>query len=293
MKYKTGSAFRRALEDRIRERSLGGGMPMVRLRKLVAFDRLLARLRETGPEAWVLKGGFALQLRFGASSRTTKDLDLLLLEPFMASWDLLRLAAATDLGDWFGFEVGRPQREPMEDSPGGQRFPVRSLLDGRTFESFHVDIGVGDPVVEEPEILQTPDLLAFADIDPVPIPTYPVSQHIAEKLHAYTRPHAGAENTRVRDFVDMLLIASMSSIEARGLSAAITATFEARSTHSLPSQLPDPPSSWASSFRRSAEELELDWHDLGAATRATQAFLDPVLKGVVGKRWEPGSWSWR
>jgi len=293
MKYKTGSAFRRALEDRIRERSLVGGMPMVRLRKLVAFDRLLARLTKTGPVAWVLKGGFALQLRFAASSRTTKDLDLLSLEPSTASWDLLRLAAVTDLGDWFGFEVGRPQGEPMEDSLGGQRFPVRSLLDGRTFESFPVDIGVGDPVVEEPEILHTPDFLSFADIDPVPFPTYPVTQHIAEKLHAYTRPHASAENTRVRDFVDMLLIATMSRIDGRSLSAAIRATFGARSTHDLPGELPDPPSNWAASFRRSAEELSLAWHDLGSATKAAQAFLNPVLKGVVGKSWDPESWSWK
>ncbi len=293
MKYKTGSAFRRALEDRIRSRSLGGGTPIVRLRMLVGFDRLLARLRETSPEAWVLKGGFALQLRFGASARTTKDLDLLLLESSTPAWDLLRLAAAKDLGDWFGFEVGRTQREPMEDSLGGERYPVHSLMDGRTFENFHVDIGVGDPIVEAPEILHTPDLLAFADIDPVPFPAYPLTQQLAEKLHAYTRPLGGAENTRVRDFVDMLLIASMSTIDGNSLSAAIRATFVARFTHPLPGQLPAPPSAWGGSFRRSVDDLQLNWQDIGAASRAAQAFLNPVLEGVVGEIWDPATWSWK
>ncbi len=44
MKYANSSAFRRALEDRLRAQSVKTGAPLVRLRKMVAFDRLLARL---------------------------------------------------------------------------------------------------------------------------------------------------------------------------------------------------------------------------------------------------------
>ncbi len=46
------------------------------LRKRVAFERLLARLQAVAPDAWALKGGFALELRLGAGARTTKDMDL-------------------------------------------------------------------------------------------------------------------------------------------------------------------------------------------------------------------------
>ena len=95
-----------------------------------------------------------------------------------------------------------------------------------------------------------------------------------------------------RDFVDMLLIATMSRIDGRSLSAAIRATFGARSSHALPGQLPDPPSNWAASFRRSAEDLELSWHDLPAATQAAQAFVNPILKGAIAKVWDPETWSW-
>ncbi len=292
MKYKTGSAFRRALEDRLRATSLGTGLPLIRLRKLVAFDRLLARLHAVGPEAWVLKGGFALQLRFGVRSRTTKDLDLMLLDPAAPVWDLLRQAASTDLRDWFSFEVGSPQREPVEDQPGGQRFPVRSLLDGRNFEGFHVDVGVGDPMIERPEILETADLLAFAGIDPVRFPTYPLSQQIAEKLHAYTRPHRGAEGTRIRDLVDILLIASLVSVDGHALAAAIRSTFAVRSTHALPAQLTGPPSAWASSFRKSVRELGMKWDDLGAAFESAQVFLNPMLGEDGPTKWDPASWSW-
>ena len=292
MKYKTGSAFRRALEDRLRGHSLGTGLPLIRLRKLVAFDRLLARLHAAGPEAWVLKGGFALQLRFGVSSRTTKDLDLLLRGANLLTWDRLRQAASTDLGDWFSFEVGNPQSEPLEDQPGGHRFQVRSLLDGRSFENFLVDVDAGDPVVDQPEIVETPDLLAFAGIAPVPIPTVPLTQQIAEKLHAYTRFQHGSESARVRDLVDILLIASRARLDGRQLGSAIQSTFSSRSTHPLPDRLPGPPSKWESSFRSSARELGLEWSDLGAATEAARRFLNPILKGNRAGEWDPAAWSW-
>ena len=43
MRYKSGRDFRQALEIRLRNESLRTGAPLVRLRKMVAFDRLLAR----------------------------------------------------------------------------------------------------------------------------------------------------------------------------------------------------------------------------------------------------------
>lgn len=59
MKYSDGSTFRRALEDRLRVESLQTGMPLTRLRKMVAFDRYLARLLTVQPGQWILKGGLA------------------------------------------------------------------------------------------------------------------------------------------------------------------------------------------------------------------------------------------
>ena len=51
-------------------------MSLARLRKEVAFDRLLARLLVVAPGRWVLKGGLALDFRFGERARTTRDIDL-------------------------------------------------------------------------------------------------------------------------------------------------------------------------------------------------------------------------
>ena len=56
--------------------SRDGGLSLVRLRKSVAFDRLLARLFAVAPDRWVLKGGLALDYRLGGKARTTMDVDL-------------------------------------------------------------------------------------------------------------------------------------------------------------------------------------------------------------------------
>lgn len=268
-------------------------MPLVRLRKMVAFDRFLARLAAVAPDAWLVKGGYALQLRFGDRSRTTRDLDLLQQEPGDDSWVRLRGAAAVEATDWFEFQVARPAPAPNEDQPGGQRFTVQSRLDGRRFEDFHVDVGTGDPVVEPAEVFQTPGLLAFAGIEPVRVRAYPLSQQIAEKLHAYTRPYAaGRQSSRVRDLADILLIASEARLYAAALREAIERTFEARSTHRWPLELPAPPVSWSASFRRLNDELRLGWRDLGEAAEAARRFLNPILGGTATGHWHPPDWRW-
>jgi hypothetical protein len=158
MRYETSAAFRRALEERLRREAITAGVSLARLRKTVAFDRFLARLVAIEPGAWVLKGGLALQLRLRERARTTQDIDLLFgrISTAQDIHSALVCAALQDLGDWFTFEVSRPNRD------ADLRFPVQSLLDGWLFEAFHVDVGIGDPIIEPADMLTTPPLLEFA-----------------------------------------------------------------------------------------------------------------------------------
>ena len=75
--YATAGAFRRALEERLKSTSQTEQIDINRLRRQVSFDRLLARLFREDPAPWVLKGGYALELRF-KSARSTIDIDLTL-----------------------------------------------------------------------------------------------------------------------------------------------------------------------------------------------------------------------
>jgi hypothetical protein len=189
MIYTSAAAFRMALEQRLRQNSLATAVPLVRLRKTVAFDRLLARLSIDGDQGWVLKGGFALQLMFSGRARTTKDIDLHIGGTADQAGALLRQAALIDLGDFFSFTVSVASAGD-ERAP---RFGVQTRVDGRIWEEFHVDLGAGEPMVGTPVPRTVTDLLAFADMPPVAFPCYPLAQQVAEKgrNHGHWSPEAG------------------------------------------------------------------------------------------------------
>ena len=73
-KYATGAALRVPLEERLKQIAKTEGTELQRLRRQVAFDRPLARLFDSVDTQWVLKGGYAMELRFQVA-RATKDLD--------------------------------------------------------------------------------------------------------------------------------------------------------------------------------------------------------------------------
>lgn len=66
--YASSAAFRQALETRLNQLAGEEGADIQRLRRQVAFDRLLSRLFLDAPHQWLLKGGYAMELRSEAKS---------------------------------------------------------------------------------------------------------------------------------------------------------------------------------------------------------------------------------
>ncbi|TVQ62833.1 MAG: hypothetical protein EA378_03195 [Phycisphaerales bacterium] len=79
--YANAAAFRQALETRLRNIAQQRGVQIHGLRLKVAIERLLARLFHEPNQPWLLKGGYAMELRFRPKARTTRDLDLTLGDP--------------------------------------------------------------------------------------------------------------------------------------------------------------------------------------------------------------------
>lgn len=265
---------------------------MQRIQKHLAFERLLARLPTSS--GWVLKGGFALELRYRWQSRPTKDIDLRTTHAPDEALDQLRqTVTSATIPDHFSFEFGDAARE-LQGAPGGTvRVSVLARVAGTEFARLSVDLSSGDALVGEPETLEGSDLMAYACIPPVRFPVYPVAQHLAEKLHAYTLPRED-ENTRTKDFVDLAVIAAVESAGGPALLASLQATFDARATHPIPHDLPTPPQSWAAPFRRLAGESPLaSTTDLTEAYQLLAAFWDPVLaEAVRDHTWSPNIRSW-
>ena len=285
MKYTSARSFRQALEDRLRTKYPSHQIP--RLRKMIAFERFMARL----DNHWILKGGYALQLRT-EKARTTQDIDL--LAQHISEGEIrekLVEALLQDKGDYFEFFVERSS-DQHPDLGSAIRFQVTSRLAGRVFERFHIDVGYGDPIFEAVEYLSPPNYLEFAEIETPSIPCYPVTQHIAEKLHALTRPRP-VENSRVKDFVDILLFAEISKgLEAKQLKSAIQAVFEARNDI-LPTQLNKTPSNWKAKYNQLAKNLDLPFLNFDDAVQAAQNFINPVLDERCKLTWNPEIWEWK
>lgn len=287
------AGFRMQLLARLRNAADEHGVSVARLHQRVAFERFLARL--AGSQHWILKGGFALELRYGWGNRPTRDLDLrTLLTPHDAIDRLRRTLTASGRDDLFAFELGETAQELQGAPGGGLRVRVTARVAGVVFTRFSIDLASGDVLVGEPEELQGSDLLRFAGIAPVRFPIYPVAQHLAEKLHAYTLPRA-VENTRVKDLVDMVTMIARERIAGDSLRASVEATFTARSTHPLPGVFAAPPASWAAPFRRLARETAIvPISDLGEGAALAARFWMPVLAGTTrGTSWHPAGSSWR
>jgi hypothetical protein len=293
MRYADADAMRMALEQRLRNEAGATGVALIRLRKRVAFERFLARLAAS-PAEWVLKGAFALELRLGLRTRMTKDIDLARDDDDATVTRDLATAAAFDLGDFFGFRVRRTPA--LERVVGFQavRYRVISELAGREFEQFPLDVGLVEAPALAPDVIAVDGSLAFAGVVLPPLAVIAIEQHIAEKVHAYTSTYGseGRQSTRVKDLVDLVLIARHSAPHTERLRHALSTTFERSRRTALPEGLPPPPREWRVPYAQMAREVGLP-SDATHAHAEAGAFLDPLLDGRAVGVWDAGRASWQ
>ncbi|MBN9521526.1 nucleotidyl transferase AbiEii/AbiGii toxin family protein [bacterium] len=282
--FKSAAAFKSSLEARMRGRAKERGVPLQTLQLKFVMERLLARLFQVPEPPWLLKGGFAMDLRYRPRARTTKDVDLSVkLAATGRPKELrekLQEAAETDLGDYLSFRIGELKSELTNAPEGGGRFPCEAVLLGKTYAKFHIDVGIGDALVGEPEKLTGDDLLEFAGLPPAVVLAIPRAQQFAEKVHAYTFPWSGRVNTRTKDLVDLVLLVERGTLDADGVRAALVATFDARKTHSLPAHLLPPPDDWALDFPSMAEEAGLSTSEYLAAYTSLSDYWE---RNTLGK----------
>ena len=277
--FGSGAAFKSALESRLRKRAEERGLPFGTLQLKFVIERLLARLFRSEPPPWLLKGGFAMELRYRPRARTTKDVDLSVPlvggndgTQIAALRDQLQEAVAVDLGDFLSFRIGEPKQELTNAPHGGSRYPCEAVFVGKVYAKFHIDVGVGDFAWKEPERLSGEDLLDFAGIAPAVALAIPIPQQFAEKLHTYTFPWVRRMNTRTKDLVDMVLLIERGMPDVEQVREALAVTFEARGTHPLPSELPPPPTTWERDFGGMADEANISTRDYLAAFEILNRF---------------------
>ena len=292
MNYENGAEFRAALEEQIRAISFETGQAQIRLRKLAAMERFVARLAEGQPESCQLKGGFTLQFRSGNRFQTSEDLNILIFLQPEQVLQFLEQIGAMDLQDWFVFEieVSGPANSLAETGQG--RFMIRAVLDGRDFETFHLDVSVGENGVWPADLFSMTSLFGFAELAAPVAPCVGLAWQAAEKFYSYIHPQDHRIFSKLEDLVDLLTIASLGELDGVEFYQAICASFSYHRTGSIPRRLPDPPTSRERSFNRMAVEAGLQTDNLLAAYEALKGYLEPVLTGLQTGKWNPLEWKW-
>ena len=160
-KFRSAEDFRKSLEQKINKLSFKLDQDLERVRRKIAFERLLARLFTVRKYSWLLKGGYAMELRFDIA-RATKDIDLMISDFSLFTADTnesllgaLRESASILIEDFFEFTIGQAQKNLEAPIYGGARFPVFSSIGGRKFVNFNVDVALGDITVQPVEIKKT------------------------------------------------------------------------------------------------------------------------------------------
>ncbi len=256
---KTAADFRKHLEANLQIHSIKTGEDIQRLRRKVAFDRLLARIFTQASSSFFLKGGYAMELRI-AHARATKDMDLTCFrrvsdakEPISELiLQELQTLARVNLNDHFIYQIGQPQSD-IENAPyGGSRHNVSTVIDNKLFVEFHLDVG-GDFLIDHTEKVPGINWLEFCGIAAPIISMISVEQQFAEKLHSYTLPSRQV-NTRTKDLIDLILLLKSKNQAPEAFQHVLQRVFRARNTHPLPTVLPEPPMSWQKPFAAMAGE---------------------------------------
>lgn len=262
MSYETPKALRVALENRLLARSQATGISLDRLRRRVLFERILARLQVAEPGLWVLKGGMALEVRLRDDARLTKDLDLGLRAEVADVVDLEeRLIGALSVdpaGDRFVLTVGTVRRMAQDD--GGRstwRAQVSATLAGTMFGGLQIDVSARADELDSTDLMTLPNSMEFAGIESPQVEVVDLQRHVAEKFHGMLKVFDDRINTRVRDLIDLILLAERGLIHPALAAAAVRAVWDERGDR-LPAVPPELSSTWDKRYEQLASDLDLD-----------------------------------
>lgn len=201
------------------------------------LERLLYRIQAAGhAETFVLKGAMLFALWHDVPGRPTRDIDLLGFGDL--THDRLR-AIFTDAcavkvkDDGLRFDPDSIRTEDIRDDQEYHGVRVRLLgFLGRARLAIQIDIGFGDALTPEPQLIDYPPVLD----NPAPrLRAYHPATVVAEKLNATVV--LGALNSRMKDFYDMHVILTHMNIDDELLRDAIRATFDRRNVP-LPEEVP-------------------------------------------------------
>lgn len=221
-----------ALKSRVQVAAQALGLPFNDVFHRLVMERFLVRLALSPHRShFVFKGGFLLS-RYVDLGRDTRDLDFL-LQCLRAERDVLTRTfneiAALNAGDGFVF-ILKTVKDLAHEHMKYPGFTASFLVNfGKMKEALDIDIGIGDAVDAKSEALKlmTGKGKPLFE-DEVSLLVYPPETILAEKLQ--TLVLRAEQNSRMKDYYDILTLLRSEKCEGDKAKSAIIATFKHRDT---------------------------------------------------------------
>jgi len=226
-----------SVHDRLLSKARTSGSDFNLLLTRYALERFLYRVSASiYQDRFLLKGALLFSLWYDTPRRPTRDADLLGLQAMECEEiaAIFRSICSIPCEDGMRFLAESVRTaEIREDARyGGIRIDLVGML-GNARCPVQIDIGYGDVVTPDPELVRYPPIL---EDNPVPVlKAYPRETVLAEKLEAIVS--LGMANSRMKDFFDLQILIQDYPADRRLVTEAIRRTFERRGTP-IPSSLP-------------------------------------------------------
>jgi len=257
------------------------GIAVARQQRWVSFMVLAAMLDRArdpaGQPLFLVKGGVAMELRFVAGARATKDLDLAYRADPRRMLDRLDDALAAGHGD---FTAHRSPAEAIRDT-GAFRLAIKLAYRTRPWATVQTEISYAEAgIADEIDRLPAKPLAHLGLAGPDEVPAVAVRWQLAQKLHACTEPVVdGRTNDRFRDLIDILLLWDLITPDARpAVTDACRQVFDGRQAHPWPPRL-EPPDHWRHGYSAVAAEIAFPLAEVADAVAAVDAIITQLAQG--------------
>ena len=252
----------------------GEAVPRVQHRVCsVAFCALLDSACVAGIiPMYFIKGGMAMELRFGMRARASQDLDVGIVGNFEELLPLFYRVLAIGF-DAFTF---RAAGETFMEQAQTYRIAVRIQYSGQAFGKLQVDLNRANFEVAPSETL---DIMLLGELGlpaPIRISLLDQTMQIAQKIHGATE--ASTEqycNRRYRDVIDVFIALEHSNISLPSLRETCIEEFARRSKQAWPPRVSRTPD-WQDGLRDEARRVGFHTDNPGDLAESFDAFIEAI-----------------
>ncbi len=221
---------------------------------------------------YVVKGGMAMELRFGMRARASQDLDVGIIGNFDELIPAFHRVLQVGF-DGFSFRVAD---EVFMEQVQTYRVTVRIQYLGHAFGKLHVDLNRADFETSAPETIDSTMLGELGLPAPVRVSLLDESMQIAQKIHGATEASSTEYiNRRYRDVIDVFIALDHSALSLPQLRSKCVDEFRRRRKQAWPPRL-SRSSDWQDGLRDEARKAGFGNDDPEYLTERFDRFIQEI-----------------